>query len=385
MKHLIFMVLIFLLLSGCQKEVIKSPEMGNIAGRVVVDPALEDAPANLAGIDVRIVKTDITAYTDSAGQYLFLNIPEGTYSLEANERKYPLYGHLEGVEVVSGGTRQATDLVLGSFIPNQPSFFVYSLRLIDSSGSEYTIINNDNLVTGKKYEIQGMIEIYSSGNLNYYPDTSISIKLNDQPRITLNTVKGWFSSDISLSDGENILQIWLGTSDNPSYVSDPYRIYSLKSLNSVDIQLGWDSYSSGGGDAGDFDLHLINNQNGDSCWYKNPEPDWGYPGATFDNPRLSRDENPYGYSSGDEDIGIISAAQGSYTIRVHYFSNHSDSLKTIRPTVRLRLKDNSSIYLTAPTSMKVGDLWTVSQFSFIDGNSIQNMNIIQAGPAGEKK
>jgi hypothetical protein len=383
MRNLIFIGLIFVVLTGCQKETIKSPEIGNISGRVVIDPTVTDAPTSLAGIEVRIIKTNITAYTDTAGEYLFLNIPEGTYSLEAIYADKYLYGHLDGVEVISGGTRKVSDLLLVSLL-NQLSFDVYPVILIDSTNNEQTLSTRENLVIGKNFEIQGTVYLRYGGYTNYYTDTTISMTVNKQPPIIFNTEKGWFSSNISLSEGKNSLQFSLGSSENPEYIIDPYIIYSSNSMNSVNIDLNWSSSLSGGGDAGDFDLHLINNQNGDSCWYRNPNPDWGYPGVTFDDPSLQRDRNNYGSSSGSEHLKIISATVGSYTIRVYYYSNHGNPLKTIQPTVNLRLKDNSTIYLTAPAAMKVGDMWTVSQFSFPDGNSLQSVNTIQSGPAEQE-
>jgi hypothetical protein len=385
MKYFIFTGLIVMILTGCEKETIKSPDTGNITGRVVFDSTVTDAPTSLAGVEVRIIKTNITAYTDTAGEYLFLNIPEGTYSLEAVDTRDYFYGRLDGVEVISGGTRKLPDLKLGIDYLNVPPISISSLILVDSSGNSYDLYYNNYPVRGKNFKIQGIIRIYSPQFQTNYPDTTISMKLNEQPRKTLNTAKGWFSADVILSEGENNFQFWLGTADNPDYTAGPYQVYSVNSINKVSIQLNWSSYSSGGGDAGDFDLHLIDNQTGDSCWYKNPNPDWGYPGATFDDPYLNRDENQNGSSSGSEYLNIYSAPSGSYTIRVYYYTNHSDPLKIIQPTISMQLKDNSTIYLTAPTAMKVGDMWTVSQFSFPDGNILQSVNTIQSGPKQQEE
>ncbi len=150
--------------------------------------------------------------------------------------------------------------------------------------------------------------------------------------------KGLAVFEIYLDDGKNEIEIWVGEKSNPTQAKTA-DLYYKKDQTLVQIDLLWDTYNNGHGDAGDFDLVLINNETADSVYYKNKNPDWGIPGAEFDNPFLYDYTNPNGYFSGKESIKILAAARGSYTIKVNYFSNYGNPQAFVKPRVRLRVGD----------------------------------------------
>ncbi|MEW5852230.1 MAG: hypothetical protein AB2A00_25800 [Myxococcota bacterium] len=92
------------------------------------------------------------------------------------------------------------------------------------------------------------------------------------------------------------------------------------------IQLVWDV------DTSDVDMHLLGPSGGNwfsspaDCYFSNRNPEWSVAGNANDNPSLDIDDTD---GFGPENINVVSPANGSYQIGVHYWCD--DGLTT--PTV----------------------------------------------------
>lgn len=86
----------------------------------------------------------------------------------------------------------------------------------------------------------------------------------------------------------------------------------------LQVILTWDS------DLADLDLHLMEGAAAlfavpADCDWCNSNPDWGVAGEPSDNPTLDVDDI---FGFGPECSSIPSAAPGTYTVAVHYFTDH---------------------------------------------------------------
>ncbi len=70
----------------------------------------------------------------------------------------------------------------------------------------------------------------------------------------------------------------------------------------------------------DFDLHFIDNK-GDTCNYRNSNPDWGTKGNNSDDPLLKFENNDP--TSSNETLLYKNIPNGKYTIMIHNFVDTS--------------------------------------------------------------
>ncbi len=361
MKRIIFLFSILIVFYSCNKEEIIP--IGAIEGKVRLDPEIDINNYVPYLATVWLEGTNITAQTDSSGNYKLVNVPKGDYNIKAQDYicDYWSCEYIEGkvfnVKVKGGETKDAPTITM-TWYSGQSDYnaYLYNLKLQDENNSysfnsyEEVVIHSNNVsVTG-----------YARYTNNSYIDTLISIQVNDGDIQQTNSSKGWFTHDLTLTETKNEIEVWIGENQETSHLYSSAFIY-VGEIQRVQINLDWssDSYDVS---AGDFDIHLINNNTNDSCWYNNPNPDWGIQDMDYDNPYLYDDINMYGYSYAEESLYINSTAEGSYTLNVHYFSNREDPLALVTPSVTLYL--NSAYYnYTAPGAMSVGDYWTVTVFN----------------------
>jgi len=171
--------------------------------------------------------------------------------------------------------------------------------------------------------------------------------------------------------------VWFGDVINPEFVYDSMNVYYLPDNKFLEIELAWNTYNIGNGDAGDFDIHLINLQNGDSCWYGNERPDWGIENEYFDDPDYYDHPNSNNSDHALESMDIDRAAVGTYLLKVFYFSNFSGNSQPIRPEVEIEIGSNTYM-LQSPNEMSVGDIWIVAEINVTNGaiNKInQHINV----------
>lgn len=205
-------------------------------------------------------------------------------------------------------------------------------------------------------------------------------------------VQGTIHSDIDLSGlnviitgaaGNNLLQAaWTGTRPDFSFdtrvpifagdntiqvtAASDYGVgndYATVKCNGgppdIHVQLTWPQVGS------DFDLHFIRPGGvywaiPDDCYYRNRNPDWGVVGDTHDNPQLDVDCVT---SCTIENIILERAANGVYTIKVHYYSDHGRGPSS--PRVRVWVGNRQLDF--GPQQMTNDQVWDVATIDWPAG------------------
>ena len=106
----------------------------------------------------------------------------------------------------------------------------------------------------------------------------------------------------------------------------------------------------------DLDLHLVRNGQlafsaTDDCSYQLKNPDWGTANYPNDDPYLDADVTSGG---GPEVIDLLSAAESTYDLYVHYYES------TLKPSTTATLtvySHGTEIGSTVQAGMACGDLW----------------------------
>ena len=123
----------------------------------------------------------------------------------------------------------------------------------------------------------------------------------------------------------------------------------------IHVELTWDTSGI------DLDLHLLQNTSAAlydvpaDCSWCNSNPDWGLAGSD-DDPRLDLDDQ----SDGPENINILSPADGSYPVYVHYYDPVGGGAVTATVTVYL----NGTVAHTDSMVMTRNDVWKVGQINW---------------------
>ncbi len=93
------------------------------------------------------------------------------------------------------------------------------------------------------------------------------------------------------------------------------------------------------------------NGSGD-CYYSNKNPDWGMQGVVCDDPRLDVDCIN---QCTIENIKLSRLENGTYSVRIHYYSDHGLGAATPQVTVWVQ----GTQYNFGPRRMTDDEVWTV--------------------------
>jgi hypothetical protein len=373
LKHLLFLV-VFILLYGCTEEhITNQSNLGNIKGRVVAQDQTGYVP--LKGISVFIPGTPVYAYTDSLGNFLLINLPAGTYDLKVHSYNYGLTEYINNISVSPGNTTIVPDIIFDLSSSTNPTFLEALYMILPNYYDIYLGMNDTSVVDlddvgGDSVSLQGRLsrDYYSQAG-----DTALTVEYDSDLYYT-ETSKRIFYFHVPVKEKFCQLRIWEGHSTQPNNAQFISTIL-VTDIIYVLIDLDWST--SYGSSAGDFDIHLINNELQDSCWYKNPNPDWGIIGFEEDNPDLDDGTNPNGYYYAYEDLSIDFTPDGTYRLKVVYFSNILNENIQITPEIDLNI-DGMHYSYTAPSSMSIGQVWTVLEFN-IPSKTVVLINTIE-GP-----
>lgn len=139
----------------------------------------------------------------------------------------------------------------------------------------------------------------------------------------------------------------------------------------INIRLNWDTNNT------DLDLHLLRegaelgDPTGDcyfaTCTASNSmgtsNLDWGNTGDPVDNPLLDVDNSATG---GPENIFLESAADGTYTVMVHYYEGLQSTMPDLELWVGNELRSWTTFDAWLP-DFKQGDVWTPITFRVLGG------------------
>jgi len=354
MKKIISIFIVISAFLGCNENSTIYTDTGSVKGRIALQEKYVDSFNDLSNVNVQIIGTNESVLTGPTGDYSIGGIPIGNYTITASIWSYSsiLVGSIENVSVEGGKVTKVPDIILDKPLSEKGYSFVY-LRVRDSL-KEHQFNVNPSISNSRQVSVVGEIQYENEISA----DTVVSINFNGNQYLSY-TNKQLFLKTFSLEEGLNEFVVWMGDTHTPTGTLDTALIYYSTSIDRIDISLDWGS-SNAKIDAGDLDIHLVNEQTGDSCWFKNENPDWGITDLNIDDPILFKDENPYSRSFGSESLKIVAAANGIYTLKINYFTNRSDSTIQINPTVRIELNGDPVTY-KPPNAMNVGETWTVTQ------------------------
>jgi hypothetical protein len=371
-KHLFAFILIFLVISCTEENITNQSNLGNISGRVGYEDPTGFIP--LENAIVRIPGASVEVLTDSAGNFLILNLPAGNYNLMITT--YGFQTKYCTVSVSAGKTTKAPDIIFTSSSSTYPNYLRWVYLRFQGYSSIYLNMNDTSLVDVDKISGDSLTIIAELDEDFYhisYQDIPLTVQFNSDLYYT-ETLKGRLLLRLPAIQNFSEIKIWQGHSPQPNGTEFISTIF-ITDIIDFQIYLNWSTnYNSS---AGDCDIHLINMQAQDSCWYKNPHPDWGFPYLESDNPRLYDDTNFYGNYSGNEYLYLDYAPDGLYILKIIYFSNNFNPNQNITADVTLRLDDNYTYY-DAPADLSVGQVWTVLKIE-IPSKTITLINTID-GP-----
>lgn len=130
----------------------------------------------------------------------------------------------------------------------------------------------------------------------------------------------------------------------------------------IHVELSWAEPRS------DFDLHMLRAEDGifdfnDDCCWCNPNPAWGTSGGD-DDPILTLDSTD---ASSPEIIDLLSASDGNYYIRGHYYSDNGGGQATA--TIRIYIQGNLEAQYTK--DLTHNQMWDVAYIRWPEGYLIE--------------
>jgi len=245
-----------------------------------------------------------------------------------------------------------------------------SIKVTDSYGLSSTanttitvypelIVDITNPVDGSTVN-QRVITV--TGTINDTSINSATLTINGQTS-AVTVSNGSFSQSINLASGNNTITV-SATDFRGQTASDTVNVLANIQLVGLWIQLVWDK------DNTDVDSHLICpggiyfSPPGD-CYYSNRNPDWGQPGVTEDNPSLDQDDTN-GY--GPENITLQQPEEGTYTYKVHYYSDHGNGPTTATVIVYI----NEQPAATFSKELTSNEVWYVCTIDWPQGTVTEN-------------
>jgi hypothetical protein len=128
----------------------------------------------------------------------------------------------------------------------------------------------------------------------------------------------------------------------------------------LSVELTWDL------DGVDLDLHLLapsaDYYSDGDCFFGNPAPDWGTPGDATDDPRLDRDADA---DAGPERIVMDRPGDGTYGIRVHYYSARDQGGALAIPTITVHA-EGEPLMTSEGAPLAPGEVWDVGALRWDD-------------------
>jgi hypothetical protein len=146
------------------------------------------------------------------------------------------------------------------------------------------------------------------------------------------------------------------------------------------IKLGWADLGK------DFDLHLIRpggtifGSDGSDCYYSNKTPQWGWTAGNYrcGDPKLDQDCIT---GCTEEQITLNTLKPGTYSVKVHYYSDHGKGTGSPNISVSLyNTKDRKIINQSfgPPQELKQAQVWDVCTIDWPSG-IINPINTVSGG------
>ncbi|MDD5674860.1 MAG: hypothetical protein PHC61_11890 [Chitinivibrionales bacterium] len=395
-----------------------TPETGTLKGRVVT-PGNYGLPYHF----LLIYGTNFIATTDSLGYYCFYDMPRGHYIITD-------LGYISiAADVVAGDTVRLPDLVINDGSNYLSGLYAISNLAIYDAAADTFLINSlaadyysvsSNSYTNNYYvyflkadsiTLQFVIQDPSCS----YSDCPLIIKptkiihngkiaysaVPEKGRVRTNPIKlcGLDSFSVVVDSGTLVGTIVIMDSSSVQLAeSSDRRLYLSVAPTTIDAS----GYFPGGRfiaagdtfsvefaaqDPIDWDLYFVNDSSGDTCYWYNPNPDWGTKLSSEDDPQFSGDGYRYGLDNSGmierryepDNISCMNMADGTYSIYVKYFDGPPDSTAaTPQLTVELGWYMNSGIiagfFQDSPaTPLHKGEVWNAGKIKIPQLEYVPNL------------
>ncbi len=273
---------------------------------------------------------------------------ENTYNITPAEL-YNVYIGSHSIRLYKEGYNEYTEII---DVPYQTSVNA-QLTTPQYPKPEFTIISPIDNTTyyESPVDLQGYIKLQDGMT---FRGELIILTLNGNERQIFTNNDGEFDDQISLTQGENHFKLRATSEAGNTGISDDYTIYYEISQNDIIVQLTWDS------DSTDLDLHIWDPE-GNHCYWDDLD---GIPGGSLD----IDDQDGYG----PETFIQEQAVDGTYIVKVHFFSGYSPDNPT-SASVQIVLNGIPEDY--GPYLMQASDYtgenpdswWYVTNFTIVSG------------------
>jgi len=332
---------------------------GSIKGQIEVEGADEDDQFPL----ITIRGSNVFLIPDSNGVFEIQFLNAGSYEVTIN----PFFGTNDTtilVEVVAGlqtdmGTITLSAGIQGNLV-SEVSYSVYFKfdpedSWYDNSFSYYTsdpettFVNTDSVY----------FRISAQNNSLEAYETVFTLKIDGVEIFTRSTLKLSSYFTLPLIDGLHLYEISSGEERLRSHVF--YKATGIGARVTFEVSNGDpDTYTSG---SPDLDLMLVNAL-GDTCYFRNANPDWGVPGDKTDDP-FHKGDVP-SLSSNTEELFFQNIPDGVYTIFVQNFFNstaYNAGSRMAEPWITITVNDSIHHIIKYPGTLNEGQLLQVGTFS----------------------
>lgn len=241
-----------------------------------------------------------------------------------------------------------------------------------------TVVISDsvNLDGSQSYDPDGVVEelsyawtFQSVAEGSVLTDTEIAHGQDDEETDFQEDSQATFTPDVI---GSYRLQLVVTDRKGDPSIEDVVVIEAVPPSD-LNVQLDWDE---GGVD---FDLHLISPSGTyfdlgteTDCFSWLPNPDWGDPASSEDNPELAADEDAVGAGPYQEVITLHSPVIGIYKVFVHYYADHQAMLggdsQSAPATVSISANGVGleGASRASPQSLSLGQVWQVGEIHWPD-------------------
>jgi hypothetical protein len=145
-KHFLIFSLVILCFGGCEKDampVSPSSGKGSVKGYFYLLDSTGSRTVNNTGIQVTLIGTTYTTETDSAGNWMFNDIPASAYSVRYSKEGY-VSKELQNVLVQENGTLYYDNPHSYAYLGPYPDFIVCKNPVISTFRDDYQTIFRDS-------------------------------------------------------------------------------------------------------------------------------------------------------------------------------------------------------------------------------------------------
>lgn len=376
-----------------------TPQLSTVEGHVV-DSSGTGQPA----VTVHLSGTDFLTCTDTSGRFVLHGVPSGSYTLVAGDTTVDLDITAPDTQVVDRIVVVAPDTQANAVPSNlhltgfQISYTSYGIEDAFSRDAADLRMNKPVYLDADTLRIRFTVNelTYKSSSAGYVPaERRVTIARNDTTVYDTVAPKGRVCTTPVIPSGLDTFTIAVDGYTYSRFLvvsrvakPTPTAEHFLVTTQRVELQpheygsgnfgsspkvvvgpdtfrLSYEEYSPV-----DWDLYVVNDSTGDTCYWHNRNPDWGLSGTAHDDPLFTGDNVSTTYTDQTvsdfylaDRIQITSAPAGTFSVYVAYHDGPGDST-TATPELNIelgRVGDGTQIaafYQNKPDrGLRKGEVW----------------------------